>query len=113
MSSFKELKKKNNIKVWENKIKRLYACEELTELDLKYLNVQFDYYKLRKTYIVLWSLAAGFVSYNFFYVKNLHLFKKVILSCAVTVLTHQWLRSKNRTHYETIVTPYFEKYYIK
>ncbi len=45
MSSFKELKKRDNVRVWENKTKRLYACEEITTSDLKYLNMQFDFYK--------------------------------------------------------------------
>jgi hypothetical protein len=49
MSSFKELKKKDKIKPWESKIKRLYASELINDDDLKYLNYQFDLYKARKS----------------------------------------------------------------
>ena len=49
MSSFKELKKKDKIKPWESKIKRLYACDMMSENDLKFLNFQFDLYKARKS----------------------------------------------------------------
>jgi len=46
--SFKEFKKKERIRTWENKLRRLYASEDLTEDDLKYLNIQYDLYKMRK-----------------------------------------------------------------
>jgi hypothetical protein len=49
MSSFKELKKKDKIKPWESKIRRLYASELINDDDLKYLNFQFDLYKARKS----------------------------------------------------------------
>jgi hypothetical protein len=49
MSSFKELKKREKVKAWEGKIRRLYACESLIEEDMKYLNIQYDLYQLRKT----------------------------------------------------------------
>ena len=46
--SFKEFKKRDKIKTWENKLRRLYACETITDEDLKYVNIQYDIYKLRK-----------------------------------------------------------------
>lgn len=46
--SFREFKKREKIKTWENKLRRLYACENLVEDDLKYLNIQYDLYRMRK-----------------------------------------------------------------
>jgi len=46
--SFKEFKKKEKIRTWENKLRRLYASEDLLEDDIKYLNIQYDLYKMRK-----------------------------------------------------------------
>ena len=46
--SFKEFKKKEKIKTWENKLRRLYACENIIEGDLLYMNIQYDFYKDRK-----------------------------------------------------------------
>lgn len=113
MSSFKEIKKKTNIKVWENKIKRLYASENLTDDDLKYLNVQFDFYTLRKTYIFPLSALISIVLYNTFIIKDMHKYIRLTLSVGMGYLAYTLLRKRNRIHYETIINPYFEKYYIK
>ncbi len=62
--SFKEFKKKEKIKTWENKLRRLYACEELLEDDLKYLNIQYDLYKMRKNNsinLIIFSLCLVFL----------------------------------------------------
>lgn len=113
MSSFKEIKKKTNIKVWENKIKRLYACENLTEDDLKYINVQFDFYTLRKTYTYPIAFAVGGVAYNFYIIKDLHKYKRSFITLAFGYFAYTSIRVKNRSHYESIINPYFEKYNIK
>ncbi len=113
MSSFKEIKKKSNIKVWENKIKRLYASERLTDDDLKYLNIQFDFYTLRKTYIFPISAGSCLLLYNFFIIKDLNKYPRLTFSFGIGYIVYTLLRKRNRIHYETILTPYFEKYYIK
>jgi hypothetical protein len=46
--SFKEFKKKEKIKTWESKVRRLYASDQLNEDDIRYLNIQYDLYKVRK-----------------------------------------------------------------
>lgn len=113
MSSFKEIKKTSNIKVYESKVKRLYASEALSEEDLKYLNIQFDYYTMRKSYINVFTGACGIIGYNFPLIRELHKYKR--LSFAICVMTTVWIvfRNKNRIHFETIISPYLEKYYIK
>lgn len=113
MSSFKELKKRNNIKVWENKMKRLYSSENISDSDLKYLNFQFDLYTLRKTYIYMLSLAGGFIGYNFFIIRGMQKYKRWLSGATCALFIYNYFRKKNRLHYETIVSPYFEKYYIK
>lgn len=113
MSSFKDIKKKEKIKVWENKIKRLYSNEDLSEEDLKYLNLQFDYYTLRKTYSSPISFVICIVLYNFFIIKDLHKYKRTVLSLFFGFLSFRIIRMKNRIHYETIISPYFEKYQVK
>ena len=113
MSSFKEIKKKSNIKVWENKIKRLYANESLTDEDLKYLNVQFDFYTLRKTYIFPISALSCLLFYNFYIIKDLNKYARTTFSIGIGYIIYNLMRKRNRIHYETIITPYFEKYYIK
>ena len=113
MSSFKELKKKSNIKVWENKIKRLYASDLLTESDLRYLNIQFDYYTQRKTFTSVISLMVSGLTYSTWYIKDMHIFKRGGLSICIGYLFYLNLRKRNRIHYEKIINPYFEKYYVK
>ncbi len=66
--SFKEFKKKENIKTWENKLRRLYASENLSDDDLKYLNIQYDLYRMRKNNSnfyrndcnIIFSICMGF-----------------------------------------------------
>ena len=113
MSSFKELKKREKIKAWESKIRRLYANENLTEDDLKYLNIQYDLYKLRKTNSYLWGIAGFGISYFFPFMDGIFWAKRMIFSLLVSVYVYNKVRTKNRYQYETIIMPYFEKYYIK
>lgn len=113
MSTFKEIKALENIKVWENKVKRLYASDLLNNDDLKYLNYQFELYRLRKSYIVMISCFLWGFTYNFAYIKKLEMLKKSIIATSITALGYVYLRKKNRYHYERIIFPYFEKYYVK
>lgn len=113
MSSFKEIKKLENIKVWENKVKRLYASDLLNNEDLKYLNYQFELYRLRKSYIVMISCVFWGIAYNIAYIRRLDMTKKTIIATSITALVYTYLRKKNRYHYERIIFPYFEKYYVK
>jgi hypothetical protein len=126
--SFKEFKKKDRIRTWENKLRRLYASEELAEEDLKYFNIQYDLYKMRKNnskkiikiifhfYFILayvWGFFGGGCVYLFPYINELHKLKRILLALSVGYLVYSKLRSKNRDHYERLLMPYFEKYYIK
>jgi hypothetical protein len=113
MSSFKELKKREKIKAWESKIRRLYANENLSEDDLKYLNIQYDLYKLRKTNSYLWGFAGLGITYFFPYMDGIFWVKRLLFASLVSVIVYTKVRTKNRAHYETIIMPYFEKYYIK
>ena len=47
--SFKEFKKRDKLKTWESKIRRLYASDALSQDDIRYLNIQYDLYKVRKS----------------------------------------------------------------
>ena len=111
--SFKELKKRDKVKTWENKIKRLYSCNDLTEPDIKYLNIQFDLYKLRKTYNTMVAVFCSGIFYNLYYIRDLQYMQKGIIAGCVGYMIYTHLKSRNRTHYEKLITPYFEKYYIK
>jgi hypothetical protein len=113
MSSFKELKKREKIKAWESKIRRLYACEHLSDDDLKYLNIQYDLYKLRKTNTYLWGIAGFGIPYFFPFMDGIFWAKRVVFAFLVSVIVFGKMRTRNRYHYETIIMPYFEKYYIK
>ena len=113
MSSFKEVKKRERIKAWESKIRRLYACESIKEEDLKFLNVQYDFYKMRKSVNYLWGFSAGGVTYFLPLINELFWVKRGLFSAAAALFTYNMIKKKNRNHYETIIMPYFEKYYIK
>jgi hypothetical protein len=113
MSSFKELKKKEKIKAWESKVRRLYACEYLTDDDLRYLNIQYDLYKLRKTNCLIWGFIGLGTTYIFPFMNEVFWAKRLLIAMFVGTIAYNHLRTKNRQHYETIIMPYFEKYYIK
>lgn len=106
-------KKKIVIKAWENKVKRLYACESLLESDLKYLNIQYDLYQKRKGLCGVSSFAVGVVLYLFPFIRELAIWRRLMIGSMVGFYLYFKLRNKNRLHYETIIMPYFEKYYIK
>jgi len=113
MSSFKEIKKREKIKAWESKIRRLYACENMDEDDLKFLNIQYDLYKLRKTNCYIWGFSACGLSYILPVINELFWLKRGFISMAIGAFTYSYIRRRNRNHYETLIIPYFEKYHIK
>jgi hypothetical protein len=113
MSSFKEIKKKENIKVYESKVKRLFASDLLSENDLKYLNLQFNLYTMRKTYINLFTCISAVVVYNFFIIRELHRYKKFVITSCVAYSIYRIFRNRNRLHYDIIIGPYLEKYRIR
>jgi len=51
--------KYDRVNPWEEKLKRLYNCNKMVHSDQKYLNYQFERYKLRSFHIV--SCLGGFV----------------------------------------------------
>ena len=113
MSNFKEIKKKQRVKAWESKIRRLYACELLSEDDLKFLNLQYDLYKVRKSNSYIWGISIALVFYRFPLFYDFHWVKRLIISLTAGSILNSKLRSDNRKHFETLIFPYFEKYYIK
>jgi hypothetical protein len=113
MSSFKEMKKRDKIKTWECKIRRLYASEQLSEDDLKYLNIQYDLYKLRKTNSYIWAFSGFGLIYIFPMIDSIHWSKRILISLLAGAYVYSKVRTKNRQHYENIIMPYFEKYFIK
>ncbi len=113
MSSFKEMKKREKIRAWESKVRRLYACENMHEDDLKFLNIQYDLYKLRKTNCYIWAFSAAGISYILPIINEMFWLKRILISGAIAGMSYNSLRKMNRNHYETIIMPYFEKYLIK
>ena len=55
--------KYDRVNPWEEKLKRLYNCNKITPPDQKYLNYQFEKYKLRSFQIS--GLAFG-TAFTFF-----------------------------------------------
>ena len=97
----------------EEKLKRLYNCTRMTEDDLKYLNYQFERYKLRSFHI------AGTVGVSAFILGAVPIIKSATplkyWSAIIVGCTSMWkfLTMRNNIHYEQIVTPYFKKYRVK
>lgn len=112
MSKFKEFKDRDRIKAWESKIKRLYAFENMSEDDLKYINMQFELYKNRKISTFVLSFGVGSILYS---VQRLSqgYGKRIVYFVITSGSIYNYLRFQNRKHFETIITPYFEKYHIK
>jgi len=53
--------KYDKVNPWEEKLKRLYNCNRLTEADQKYMNYQFERYKLRAFHIGGIAFVSVFV----------------------------------------------------
>ena len=113
MSSFKELKKKDKVRAWESKVKRLYSCNDINKSDLRYLNIQFELFKERKVYTSLLTLFSSFIAFHFPILNKLNSMQKVPIAALIGYFIYTNISTRNRYHYETIINPYFEKYYIK
>ena len=97
----------------EEKLKRLYNCSRMLEEDQKYLNYQFERYKLRSFH------SVGVVGFASFFLSTIPIIKRasslkywtaIIFSC---FSLYKFLTMRNNIHFEQIITPYFEKYRVK
>jgi hypothetical protein len=105
--------KYDRVNPWEEKLKRLYNCNKMVHDDQKYLNYQFERYKLRSFHIVSLVGCSMFVYGNIPFVKQATPFKywSSLLVGAFTL--YKFLTHRNNQHYEQLFTPYFEKYKVK
>ena len=53
--------KYDRVNPWEMKLKRLYNCNKLVEDDEKYLNFQFERYKLRAFHIAITTASVVYI----------------------------------------------------
>jgi hypothetical protein len=105
--------KYDRVNPWEEKLKRLYNCNRMVADDQKYLNYQFERYKLRSFHIV--SLVGGsmFVIGNIPVIKTATPFKYWSSLLFTAFSAYKMLTHRNNQHYEQMFTPYFEKYKVK
>ena len=97
----------------EEKLKRLYNCSRLREADTKYLNFQFERYKLRSFHIVATMGFTAFLLGTVPVIKSASPFKYWSAIIFGIGGLYKFLTLKNNSHFEQIVTPYFEKYRVK
>lgn len=92
--------KYDRVNPWEEKLKRLYNCNRMSHDDQKYLNYQFERYKLRSFHIV--SLVGGsmFVYGSIPIVKQSTQFKYWTSLILMAMGGYKWLTFKNNQHYE-------------
>jgi len=69
---------------------------------IKYINLAY-----------LWGGVLGSLIYYLPIINELHKYKRIFFSFMGGYMLYQYLKVANRLHYETIIDPYFEKYYIK
>lgn len=105
--------KYERVNPWEEKLKRLYNCSKLIEDDQKYINFQFERYKLRGFHIGTFAFATTFLVGQIPIVKNATPFKYYTTLIAIGVSLYKYLTYLNNRHYEQMLTPYFEKYKVK
>ena len=105
--------KYDRVNPYEEKLKRLMNCSRLTESDQKYLNFQFERYKLRAFHIMGSAFTATFIFANLPFVKNATQFKYYTSSLALGITIYKVFTMMNNQHFEQISTPYFEKYRVK
>ena len=97
----------------EEKLKRLYNCTRMIEQDQKYLNYQFERYKLRSFHSVGLVGISGLLLSSIPVIKkatSIKYWSAIIFSC---ISMYKFLTMRNNIHFEQIITPYFEKYRIK
>ena len=84
----------------EEKLKRLYNCTRMSEDDQKYLNYQFERYKLRSFHIVAASGAAAFVIGAIPIIRTSTPFKYWTTLLISAASLYKFLTLRNNTHYE-------------
>ena len=97
----------------QEKLKRLYNWPKLVEEDQKYLNFQFERYKLRNYHIMGSAFMLSFFFQCIPKVYHSTYFKYWTSTIAVGYTVYKTLTVKNTNHFHTIWQPYFEKYTIK
>ena len=105
--------KYERVNPWEEKLKRLYNCNRMIQPDQKYLNYQFERYKLRNFHISAISFALAFGFGQVPVVKNATQFKYYSSIIVLAFSLYKSLTHANNRNFEQIVTPYFEKYKVK
>ena len=91
--------KYDRVDPWEEKLKRLYNCNRITDDDQKYLNYQFERYKLRGFQTVLLAFGSTFLYSMIPVVKNATPFK-YYSSCIVLIfgIYKSLVNMNNRTY---------------
>ena len=105
--------KYDRVNPWEEKLKRLYNCNRLTPDDQKYLNYQFERYKLRSFHIVTAIGGSCFVFGNIPVIKQTTPFKYWSSLIVTALMAYKFMMKRNNQHYEQSFTPFFEKYKVK
>ena len=105
--------KYDRVNPWEEKIKRLYNCNRMTQSDQKYLNYQFERYKLRNFHISGLAFGLTFLYAQVPVVKNATNFKYYSSIIVLAFSIYKSFTYMNNRNYEQIITPYFEKYKVK
>eukprot|EP00347_Sterkiella_histriomuscorum_P015968 403355005 len=88
-------------------------CSRLLESDQKYLNYQFEKYKLGQYHIVCAAFASTFVFGNIPVVKSATPFKYYSSVLGAAFGLYYVFSQLNKSHFEQVYTPYFEKYKVK
>ena len=84
----------------EEKLKRLFNCTKMTEDDQKYLNYQFERYKLRNFHVVGVCGVAGFIMGSIPIIKSatsMKYWSAIVFSCGGI---YKFLTLKNNVHFE-------------
>ena len=84
----------------EEKLKRLYNCTRLTESDQKYLNYQFERYKLRSFHILGVVGVGAFILGTIPIIQKATSFKYWTAIMVGCMSCYKYLTLCNNTHYE-------------
>ena len=105
--------KYDRVNPWEEKLKRLMNCSRLTESDQKYLNFQFERYKLRNYQIICLAFTSMFPWGALTVVKQATNFKFYSSMFGMGFGIYFLFIKLSNSHFEQIYTPFFEKYKVK
>jgi hypothetical protein len=105
--------KYDRVNVQEEKLKRLYNCNRITPSDQKYLNYQYERYKLRNFHISALAFGTAFLFAQIPIVKTATNFKYYSSVIVLGIAIYKSLTMANNRNYEQITMPYFEKYKVK